>query len=334
MPAHEPLYERLRGLAVEDPREARVVFLAEFEAKSPGLNDLFARLRKPNEGRLRQVIANSVRAHPEKARIVAELLQWRETETDEFTRRAIAGALADVDPTALREDKTAQKVAASSELVVVYRYVADRLRHRLRNTMLAAQAQASRLNRLMAAGQAGEVQAVLAKLNDAIISMGRELEATDVDPEYFRLRPIALPDWLRQLNTQYASQYSPVKLNLIHADHAWIRVLANEYLLNTIFWNIWLNAHQSVGENCEITITFRRQRHELEILISDNGGGFSPELKEIIFQQVFSTKNSSGRGRGLMEIQDAVERLDGRVELYEAEASDFRIRIWFPLETK
>lgn len=334
MPASEPLYERLHRLAVEDPREARVVFLTEFEAKSPDLTDLFARLRKPNEGRLRQVIANAVRAHPEKARIVAELLQWRETETDEFTRRAIGGALADVDPATLREDNVVHKVVPSSELLVVYRYVADRLRHRLRNTMLAAQAQASRLNRLVAAGQASDMQAILAKLNDAIISMGRELEATDVDPEYFRVRPVALPDWLRQLNARYATQYSPVKLNLIHAEHAWILVQANEYLLETIFWNIWLNAHQSVGENCEIAITFRRQRHELEILISDNGEGFSPELKEIVFQQVYSTKNSSGRGRGLMEIQDAVERLDGRVELYEVKPSDFRIRILVPLEAK
>ena len=334
MPAPEHLYERLRRLAVEDPREARVVFLAEFEAKSPGLTDLFARLRQPNEGRLRQVIANSVRAHPEKARIVAELLEWRETETDEFTRRAIEGALADVDPSALREDKTLDKIAAPSELVVVYRYVADRLRHRLRNTMLAAQAQASKLNRLMATGQGSEVQAVVAKLNDAMISMGRELEATDVDPEYFRVRPVALPDWLRKLSTKYAAQYSPVKLNLIDAEPTWIRVLANEYLLETIFWNIWLNAQQSVGENCEITIRFNRHLRELDIRISDNGEGFSPELKEIVFQQVYSSKNDGGRGRGLMEIQDAVERLAGRIELYETKPSDFRIRIWLPLETQ
>ena len=67
---------------------------------------------------------------------------------------------------------------------------------------------------------------------------------------------------------------------------------------------------------------------------SDNGEGFSPELREIVFQQVYSSKNNSGRGRGLMEIQDAVERLAGRVELYEAKPSDFRIRISVPLETQ
>jgi K+-sensing histidine kinase KdpD len=273
-----------------------------------------------------------VRAHPEKGRIVAELHQWRETETDEFTRRAIDGALVDVDPTALRENKTIQKVAANNELVDVYRYVADRLRHRLRNTMLAAQAQASRLNRLTAAGQDSEVQTIVGKLHDAMRSMGRELEATDVDPEYFRQRSIALPDWLRQLNSRYATQYSPVKLTLIHADHAWIRVLANDYLLETIFWNIWLNAHQSVGENCEIAIVFGREINNLEMMILDNGDGFPPGLKDIVFQQVYSSKNNSGRGRGLMEIQDAVERLAGRVELYEAHPADLRIRISIPLE--
>lgn len=334
MPVPELLYERLRRLAVEDPREARRVFLAAFEEKSSGLDELLTRLRKPNEGRLRQVVANSVRAHPEKARIASELLQWRETETDEFTRRAIDGALVGVDPTALREDKTLQKVAVPSEIADVYRYVSDRLRHRLRNTMLAAQAHANRLSRLATTSQASEVQTVVAKLNDAMISMGRELEATDVDPEYFRLRAIVLPDWLQQLNARYASQYSPVKLNMIHANHAWIRVLANDYLLETIFWNIWLNAQQSVGENCEITIAFGRHLGILEMLISDNGEGFSPELSEIVFQQVYSSKNNSGRGRGLMEIQDAVERLAGRVELYEAKPSEFRIRISVPLEAQ
>jgi len=93
MPAPELLYERLRRLAVEDPREARGVFLRRSKRSRRALADLFARLRNPTLDGCRQVVANSVRAHPEKARIVSELLQWRETETDEFTRRAIDGAL-------------------------------------------------------------------------------------------------------------------------------------------------------------------------------------------------------------------------------------------------
>jgi signal transduction histidine kinase len=330
MPALEGLYERLRRLAAEDPREAKKVFLAIFEANSKELSELLARLRKPNEGRLRQVIANAVRAHPEKGRIIPDLVLWRETETDEFTRRAIEGALVDVARTPLQEGSL-QQTAAPSELADVYRYVSDRLRHRLRNTMLSAQAQANRLNKLMAAELGTDVQTTIAKLNDAIVSLGRELEATDVDPDYFLQRSIGLADWLRQLNLRYTTQYAPVNLRLINGDNPRIRVFANDYLLEIIFWNIWLNAHQAIRVNCEITIDFQVKGRDLELLVSDKGEGFPHELKDVVFQQVYSTKNRS-RGRGLLEIQDAVERLAGHVELYEAKASEYRIRIRLPLD--
>jgi signal transduction histidine kinase len=175
------------------------------------------------------------------------------------------------------------------------------------------------------------VQTVIAKLNDAMIAMGRELEATDVDPGFFRSRSIAIGDWLRQMNSRYATQYAPVKLRLLNADSESVRVFANDYLLETIFWNIWLNAHQATGSGCELTIDLHTKDKEVELRISDNGEGFSSELKDVVFQQIYSTKSST-RGRGLLEIQDAVERLGGHIELYEARRSEHRIRIHLPLD--
>ncbi len=333
MPVTEGLYERLRRLAVEDPREAKKLFLATFEANSEELSEFLGRLRKPNEGRLRQVVANSVRAHPEKARIIPELMKWREVETDEFTRRAIEGVLVDVDSIAVRTGTLLEQTVVRSDLAETYRYVSDRLRHRLRNTMLSAQTQANRLKKLMTADLGSEVQTIVAKLNDAMVSLGRELEATDVDPEYFWQRSIALADWLQQLNLRYGTQYTPINLRLVTAENPPVRIFANDYLLETIFWNIWLNAHQATGANCEITVVFRVTGRELELLISDNGEGFPHELGDIVFQQIYSTKDL-GRGRGLLEIRDAVERLGGRVELYEAKPGEYRIRIYLPLEVE
>jgi len=289
-----------------------------------------SRLNKPNEGRLRQIVANAVRTHPEKGRLVSQFLQWQETESDEFTRRAINAALADVDPTSLRSNDVAQQTFASNSIVSVYRYVSDRLRHKLRNTMLSAQAQTDRLRRLVPAGTSPDVQTALAKLNDAITTLGRELEATNVDPEHFRQRSVVLPDWLQQLNTRYATRYKPVVLHLLNASPS-IRVFASDYLLEIIFWNIWLNAQQATGEACQITIAFQQSGQEVEMLISDNGRGFPGELKEIVFQEVYSTQGQ-GRGRGLLEISEAVERLRGQVGLYETDQSEFRIRVRFPLE--
>jgi len=323
------LYERLRLLAVEDPREARNLFLLTFEANGPSLIDLLATLRNPGEGRLRQVVANAVRSHPDKARLVSELIRWRESETDEFTRRAIEGALSGVDRTMLKEPSVRQPVASPSELGDVYRYVSDRLRHRLRNTMLSVQTQASRLKRTIGSDAAGEIHGILGRLNDAIVSMGRDLEATNLDPEYFRERSIALMDWLGQFHVRYSAKYPSITLRFAGAEDDKVRVLANDYLLETLFWNVWANAHQAVGDTCQITVSMRSTDEQIELLISDNGDGFPRDLRDVVFQQVYSTKEQ-GRGRGMLEVQDAVERLGGRIELYAAGIEDFRIRIYLP----
>jgi signal transduction histidine kinase len=325
------LYERLRVLAVEDPREARKLFLFTFEANEPNLADLLTALRSPGEGRLRQVVANAVRSHPEKARLVNELIRWRETETDEFTRRAIEGALAGVDRTTLTDSSYRQPVAIPSELGDVYRYVSDRLRHRLRNTMLSVQTQASRLKRAIGTNVESEIQGILGRLNDSIIAMGRDLEATSLDPEYFRERSIGLLDWLAQFHARYSSKYPSITLRFSEAVDDTVRVVANEYLLETLFWNLWANAHQAIGDTCQIIISLRSSGDRIEVLISDNGGGFPRELKDVVFQQVYSTKEQ-GRGRGMLEVQDAVERLGGRIELYATGVEDFRVRIYLPKE--
>lgn len=331
MPAPENTYEHLRRLAVEDPIEAKKVFLGIFEANSEELDELLVQLGRPNEGRLRQVVANAVRAHPDKIRIVPTLLQWRSSESDEFTRRAIDGALADVDLPAMQSGKPHRAISIPNQLADTYRYVSDRLRHRLRNTMLSAQAQTNRLKSLIAADSAVDAQATLAKLNDAMTALGRELEATDVAPEYFHQRSIVLADWLQQMNSRYAAQYREVGLRLINADNPRCRVFATDYLLDTIFWNIWINAHQAVGVGCEITVEFQVEESDLTLNIFDNGQGFPPELKDVVFQQMYSTKNP-GRGRGMLEIQDATERMGGRVELFEYKAREYRIRLHLPLE--
>jgi signal transduction histidine kinase len=334
MAASETLFERLRRLAVEDPRNARNVFLEAFDANSSDLPEFLDRLRKPGESRLRQVVANAVRAHPGKKRLVPELLQWRDIETDEFTRRAIAGALAGLDASALQTPKGSPPEALPREIVDAYRYVSERLRHRLRNTMLSAQAQSGRLREAAANGAAPDIQVALAKVNDALLSLGRELEATDVDPKFFQQRSVVLGDWLRQMDQRYTNRYSSVNLTLINADGPENRILASDYLLETIFWNLWLNAHQAAGSNCMVSVVFEIEGDYLLLKILDNGQGFSKDLKDIAFQQMYSTTRTPGRGRGLLEIQDAVERLGGLIRLYEENPSEYRLQIRLPLEAR
>lgn len=332
MPEPEDLFDRLRRVAAEDPQKAKEIFLAIFESNSAELAGFLARLSKPNEGRLRQMVANAIRVHPAKGRIVSELVRWRETETDEFTRRAIEGALVDVD-TAVPVGSANRSISMPGELAEVYRYVSGRLRHRLRNAMFAAQSESSEVKKLALNEVSPEVRTTIEKFSEAILTLGRELEAIDVDPEYFRPSSKVLAEWITQWNVQYASRFAPVALRLVSEKSVQFRVFASDYLLETIFGNIWTNAQQAVGLNCQICIEFQIAGPDVRLRISDNGQGVPCDLRGIAFQQEFSTK-SEGRGRGLLEIQDAAERLFGRVELYEVKPGECRIQVYLPMDTR
>lgn len=67
------------------------------------------------------------------------------------------------------------------------------------------------------------------------------------------------------------------------------------------------------------------------MLAIDNGPGFPESQLEAAFHQVFSTKAPS-RGRGLLEIADAVARLQGVVRLTQDCDGRYRVSLSLPLE--
>lgn len=107
----EILYERLRHLAVEDPREARRVFLQLLDSRGPALDHFLGRISSPADGRLRQLVANALRNHRDRERLAPHLIAWQEIETDEFTHRAIAGALEGLDARSAAQTALALEVA-------------------------------------------------------------------------------------------------------------------------------------------------------------------------------------------------------------------------------
>jgi len=107
----EILYERLRHLAVEDPLEARRVFLRLLDSGGPALDHFLGRISSPADGRLRQLVANAPRNHRDRERLIPHLIAWQEIETDEFTHRAIVGALKGLDTRSAAQTALALEVA-------------------------------------------------------------------------------------------------------------------------------------------------------------------------------------------------------------------------------
>src|SRR5208337_2479248 len=93
MPPVELAYERLRRLAVEDPREARKAFLQLFDSGGSALEQFLGQVSSTADGRLRHLAASALRNTRDKERLAPYLIAWHEIETDEFAKRAIASAL-------------------------------------------------------------------------------------------------------------------------------------------------------------------------------------------------------------------------------------------------
>jgi len=107
----EILYERLRHLAVEDPLEARRAFLQLLDSGGPALDHFLGRISSSADGRLRQLVANAPRNDRDRERLAPHLIAWHEIETDEFTHRAIAGALKGLDTRSAAQTALALEVA-------------------------------------------------------------------------------------------------------------------------------------------------------------------------------------------------------------------------------
>jgi len=107
----EILYEELRRLVVEDPREARRVFHQLLDLGGPALDHFLGSISSPADGRLRQLVANAPRNHRDKERLIPHLIAWQENETDEFTQRAISRTLDGLDARSNAQTALALEVA-------------------------------------------------------------------------------------------------------------------------------------------------------------------------------------------------------------------------------
>ncbi len=334
------LYSRLRKAVASDVRRARRDFCALLAGPPKDLAVVLELASRPGEGRVRQMMATAARVEPlaedAKQEMGRWLLQWSTVESDEFARSAIAAAIHALEPAGPTPMPSAE---LPSDFMAAYQFAAERLCHRVRNVMTTPIAMVVRLEQL--AGQTSdpavraELGEIVSRLRPAMQRLSRVVEF-DTEDDHVQWRELVLGDWLQAAAQGLASRYGQATLTLIGSERAKrSRVRAMPFLLETAFGNLWTNAVQAVEQSgrpgCHITIELNVVDRSLDVLVRDCGPGFPTAAAETAFRFRFSTKSDS-RGRGLLEVADAVAKLQGAVKLVPVAANEHRILIRLPLE--
>ena len=96
--------------------------------------------------------------------------------------------------------------------------------------------------------------------------------------------------------------------------------------------NLAFNAIEAVGASARerrVVLGTTAREAQVELSVSDNGPGLSPEVQQRLFESFFSTKQS-GLGMGLTIVQQIVERHHGEVHAQNVPGGGAVFRVTMP----
>ncbi len=115
------------------------------------------------------------------------------------------------------------------------------------------------------------------------------------------------------------------------------RVWIDPDQMKQVFWNLFINAAQSMSNGGEIRVQLGRgnttvtDKEWVKISIKDSGTGINPEEKEKIFEPFFTTKEN-GTGLGLSIVHKIVENHKGLIKVDSILGSGSTFNIFLPAE--
>lgn len=109
-------------------------------------------------------------------------------------------------------------------------------------------------------------------------------------------------------------------------------VEADSSQLELVIWNLVVNAVEAMPSGGELTLASgRRPAGEVWFSVADSGLGIQPELRQRIFEPLFTTKQASeSSGMGLAVVVDIVNRHHGTIDLDSRVGEGSRFLVTLP----
>ncbi|RME01335.1 MAG: response regulator [Deltaproteobacteria bacterium] len=150
--------------------------------------------------------------------------------------------------------------------------------------------------------------------------------------------PLDLNEVLRITNKILKKHFKLDQIEIIERfDPELPKVSGHQTQFQQIFLNLIQNAGDAIklsGKGSKITVQthFDRKRRRIEVTISDDGPGMSPEVQRKIFTPFFTTKgNRKGTGLGLAITQKIVQNHEGKIDVKSKVGEGTMFRLSFPV---
>jgi len=120
-----------------------------------------------------------------------------------------------------------------------------------------------------------------------------------------------------------------------------LKAKADLHAMEEIFLNLLVNARHAINKNGTITIESQIRESEIELSISDTGGGIPEDILANIFDPFFTTKDTTrssepgtikGSGLGLHLVREIVQQHDGRITVESKLGKGTTFRIFLPTQ--
>jgi two-component system sensor histidine kinase KdpD len=106
-------------------------------------------------------------------------------------------------------------------------------------------------------------------------------------------------------------------------------------MLEQVIYNLLNNAAIHTASHCQISIAASCHADLLQLIIEDNGEGFTAIAMKDAFDKLSRYKNpkTSGSGLGLSIVKGFTEALEGTVDLEKPAGGGARFILCFPVKT-
>jgi nitrogen fixation/metabolism regulation signal transduction histidine kinase len=214
--------------------------------------------------------------------------------------------------------------------------VAQRLAHEIKNPLTPIQLSAERLqiklaDRLDAAGQELLLRSTRTIVNqvEAMKNMVNDFR------EYARTPPpqLAVVDFLELLeDVLHLYDNSPVRPRIGAVPPAPTFVLADPTQLRQVLHNLITNAQDALADvvDAAIELVLTLDGAQFRLTITDNGGGFPPQILSRAFEPYVTTK-SRGTGLGLAIVKKIIDDHHGRIQLANRPQGGGEVSVWLAL---